>query len=155
LNSYVIPQKIKSVITVVFTILGLCLTNPCSSESYSNDIAIITNVNNDNLQISQSEAINIFMGRYRRFSDGSKAIPIDNGSIKNMFYMQLVNKSPSEIKAYWATLIFSGRTQPPKDLEDTNHVINAVKQEPQAIAYIPANQVNNKVKVLLILRGRN
>jgi ABC-type phosphate transport system substrate-binding protein len=69
--------------------------------------------------------------------------------------MQLVNKSPSEIKAYWATLIFSGRTQPPKSMEDTSKVINTVKQEPQAIAYIPANQVNNKVKVLLILRERN
>jgi ABC-type phosphate transport system substrate-binding protein len=149
------PQKIKNVITAVFTLLGLCLSNTCSSENYSNDIAIITNINNDNLQISHSEAINIFMGRYRRFSDGSKAIPIDNDSIKNMFYMQLVNKSPSEIKAYWATLIFSGRTQPPKSMEDTSKVINTVKQEPQAIAYIPANQVNNKVKVLLILRERN
>lgn len=150
-----LPQKIKSVITAVIAILVLCLSNTCSSENYSSDIAIITNVDNDNLQISQSEAINIFMGRYRRFPDGTKAIPIDNNSIKDMFYMELVNKSPSEIKAYWATLIFSGRTQPPKSLEDTNHVINVIKQEPQAIAYIPANQVNNKVKVLLILRERN
>jgi hypothetical protein len=130
------------------------MSSICSSESYSNDIAIITNINNSNSQVSLSEAINIFMGRYRRFSDGSKAIPIDNDSIKNKFYMQLVNKSPSEIKAYWATLIFSGRTQPPKIMVDSSKVINAVEQETQAITYIPANQVNHKVKVLLILRER-
>lgn len=125
-----------------------------SSTCIAEEIAIITNISNTTSHISHTAAINIFMGRFRQFSDGTKAKAIDNASIKNDFYTQLVNKSPAEIKAYWARLIFSGRTYPPTNGGDTNKVINLVMQEKQAITYIPLNQVNNNVKVLLILKER-
>jgi ABC-type phosphate transport system substrate-binding protein len=146
---------IKSLIKNLFSVLVLILACICTSVSYADDIAVIANINNQNAQLSQSEAINIFMGRFRQFADGTKAKPIDNDNIKSDFYKQLVNKSASEIKAYWATLIFSGRTLPPKSMKDTENVIKAVNQEIEAISYIPANQinqVNHKVKVLLILK---
>jgi hypothetical protein len=143
---------IKSLIKNLFSVLVLILACICTSVSYADDIAVIANINNQNTQLSQSEAINIFMGRFRQFADGTKAKPIDNDHIKSDFYKQLVNKSASEIKAYWATLIFSGRTLPPKSVKDTKNVIKAINQEIEAISYIPANQVNPKVKVLLILK---
>ena len=139
---------IKNKITLLIPVLA-CIFTPTS---HADDIVVITNINNHNTQVSESEAINIFMGRFRQFADGTKAKPFDNDNIKNDFYKKLVNKSASEIKAYWATLIFSGRTLPPKSLKDTKNVINAVTQEIEAISYIPASQVNHKVKVLLILK---
>jgi antitoxin component of RelBE/YafQ-DinJ toxin-antitoxin module len=146
--------SIKNIRLNRLSMLTLYLAGTFSPISYAEDLAIITNMNNTNTTLTQSEAINIFLGRFRQFANGTKAIPLDNDSLKNDFYIQLVNKSPSEIKAYWATLVFSGRTQPPKSVKDTKNVIDAIRQETQAITYIPADQVNNQVKVLLVLKEK-
>jgi len=138
----------------VASLLMLVLSAHFASTSNAQEIAIVTNAKNSTAPITQADAINIFMGRYRQFNDGRKAKPIDNNSIKNNFYNQLVNKSPAEIKAYWARLVFSGRTHPPKEGDTTEKVIDFIKSEKQAITYIPLSHVDKNVKVLLVL-GEN
>lgn len=135
---------------LIGTLLTLCLLSPTTHASFAQEIAIIGNIDN-NTQVTQDEIVNIFMGRFRQFSDGKLAKPIDNESLKQEFYLALVNKSSAEINAYWARLIFSGRTSPPEKAEDSNKVIDAVVKQSQAIAYVPLNKVDNKVKVLFVL----
>ena len=147
------PSNIKLSLHVAFIIV-LMLVSYYSVASSPERIAVITNIKNTSTQITHAEAVNIFMGRFREFSDGSKAKPIDNVSIENNFYIQLVAKSPAEIKAYWARLIFSGRTHPPTKGGDTDKVIDLVKREQQAITYVPFSQVDNSVKVLLLLKEK-
>jgi len=119
------------------------------------DIAIVTNSENESITISQSDAINIFLGRYRRYDNGQTAKPYDNAALKTEFYKKLVNKSPAQIKAYWARLIFSGRTMPPKTLETNKAVISQIKNNKLAISYIPLAQVTDDVKILLLLKDAN
>lgn len=132
------------------SLLLLSLLSPCTHASFAQEIAIIGNADN-NTQLTQAEAINIFMGRYRQFSNGTSAKPIDNEALKQEFYLALVNKSSAEINAYWARLIFSGRTQPPEKIEDSNKVMDSVVKESQAISYVPLSKVDNTVKVLFVL----
>lgn len=56
------------------------------------------------------------MGRYLTFPDGETSKPIDlpaQSTLKNDFYLKLVNKDEQKINAYWARLLFSGRANPP------------------------------------------
>ncbi len=134
-------------------LLLLFLACSYTSIAMANDIAIVTHVENTNERITKAEAVNIFMGRFRQYPNGQRAKPYDNNSSKNTFYKKLINKSPAEVKAYWARLIFSGRTLPPKSLKDSTTVIEKIQSDKQAISYIPLNQANESVKILLILKG--
>lgn len=125
---------------------------------HAETLVIITNSQNGNETISKSELINIFMGRYRQFANGLPAKPIDNLAYKQAFYQALVNKSPAEINAYWARLIFSGRTHPPINATDSNETLALLMKEPYAISYVQQNQIdknNPKIRVLMLLEASN
>lgn len=132
-------------------LIWLCLkTQPAFADS----LLVVTSSQNSNESITKSEAIHIFMGRYRQFSNGVQAKPIDNLAYKNVFYQALVNKTPAEINAYWARLIFSGKTHPPKQTLDFEQTIALLIKEPNAISYIHESQLDKlspQTKVLLVL----
>lgn len=134
---------------MLFLLFVACSYTPIA---IAGDIAIVVHIDNKNAQITKSEVINIFMGRFRQYQNGEKAKPYDNLSIKDAFYRRLINKSPSDIKAYWARLIFSGRTLPPKRLNDTSKIIERIMVDKQGISYMPLSQADDSVKILLILK---
>lgn len=104
--------------------------------------------------LSRDEAVNIFMGRYRKLPSGIVAFPIDLGGSdpeRKRFYNLLVNKEPAEVDAYWARLVFSGQTSPPMQVPDGKTVVQLVAANRSAIAYIDRRLVDEHVKVVLDL----
>src|SRR3954469_7394761 len=66
--------------------------------------------------LGASDVADIFMGKTSRFPDGTPAVPIDlaeDAPGRERFYAQYTGKSPSQVKAHWAKIIFTGRGQPP------------------------------------------
>jgi ABC-type phosphate transport system substrate-binding protein len=111
---------------------------------------VVSNANNVNT-LSRDDVINIFMGRYRQYSNKLTANPIDNLALKDKFYQALVSKTLPEINAYWARLIFSGRTYPPPKVSNTNEAIQALEENPLAISYINTSDIKPMTKVVFIL----
>lgn len=98
-----------------FIFLLLLLTASVSPAAAA-DWVLVANPKAGITRLSREEVINIYLGRYRRFASGITADPIDqpaHSALRVRFYRQLVDKSQSEINAYWARLVFSGKTQPP------------------------------------------
>jgi ABC-type phosphate transport system substrate-binding protein len=109
-------------------------------------------------RLTQDEVINIYLGRYRRLASGITAEPIDqsaDSTLKVQFYRQLVGKSLAEINAYWARLVFSGKTQPPRVVTGSDEAIQRVARHPGALAYIERSQVDSRVTVVFEMRGSN
>jgi len=103
-------------------------------------------------RLSQDEVINIFLGRYRRLPNGETAIPIDqpdSGTLRADFYRKLVNKDLNEINAYWARLIFSGRTSPPLQAAQPADVIELLIVNPGGVAYVDHSQVDKRMRIVL------
>ena len=103
-------------------------------------------------RLSQDQVINIFLGRYRRLPNGETAIPIDqpdSGTLRAEFYRKLVNKDLSEINAYWARLIFSGRTSPPVQAAQPAEVIELLMTNPGGMAYVDRSQVDRRLRIVL------
>ena len=71
--------------------------------------------------------------------------------VKEAFYNRLVGKTLAEINAYWARLIFSGQTAPPKQVGDDTTALEMVVAERGAIAYIDSRHVDRRVRVVLEL----
>jgi ABC-type phosphate transport system substrate-binding protein len=103
-------------------------------------------------QLSQDEVINIFLGRYRRLPSGEAALPIDqpeSSALRAEFYRKLVNKDLNEINAYWARLIFSGRTSPPVQADSSAEVITLLTASVSSIAYLERSQVDKRFRIVL------
>ncbi|MDO9105738.1 MAG: hypothetical protein Q7U57_12360 [Methylovulum sp.] len=118
------------------------------------ELVLIANAAIHDAGISREQAVNIYMGRLRRFPSGAAAVPLDlpaDGTEKALFYRLLLNKSLSDIGAYWARLLFSGRTAPPHTVGSPPDVVNYVAANPNAVGYVDRSVVDSRVKIMLEL----
>jgi ABC-type phosphate transport system substrate-binding protein len=102
-------------------------------------------------RLTQDEVINIYLGRFRRLASGIAAEPIDqpaDSALKALVYRQLVGKSLAEINAYWARLVFTGKTQPPRVATSSEDAIQQVARHPGALSYVERTHVDARVLVV-------
>ena len=102
-------------------------------------------------QLSRQEVINIYMGRYRSLSNGKSAVPMDiDGSSpeKIYFYTHLLDKTLSEINAYWARLTFSGKTVPPEIVATQTDALKRISHDCKVVGYVDRINLNDRVKVV-------
>lgn len=118
------------------------------------DLVLVAHSDAEVDKISREDAINIYMGRLRRFPSGPVAQPLDllpASPEKALFYHRLVNKELADIDAYWARLVFSGRTSPPPALANQEAVLERVARDRNAIGYLDRTRVDGRVKIILEL----
>jgi ABC-type phosphate transport system substrate-binding protein len=92
----------------------------------------------------------IFLGKKKSFSSGESALPINQKEgtpTREGFDKTLLNKSSSQVKAYWAKLMFTGKGQPPKEVA-ASEMKSLVASNPSTIGYIDSEQVDDSVKVV-------
>ncbi|MBA3032285.1 MAG: substrate-binding domain-containing protein [Gammaproteobacteria bacterium] len=131
----------------LFCFLCLMLLAPLAAA----DLVVVVNPKSGIERLSQEEVINIYLGRYRRLVSGIAAEPIDlmgDNELKTRFYRRLVGKTLAEINAYWARLIFSGRTRPPHLAENVESALHYVAAHPGALAYVERSQADMRVRVV-------
>lgn len=123
------------------------------------EIVVIGNKNNT-LSLNSVQVEDIFMGRNRALSNGSIAIPLEQMGLRAAFYKKLLNSSVEQVDAYWQTIeltnqLFSKNSitvqLSPKILSDDAEVLDAVSANKNNIGYIDKSNLNNSVRVLLII----
>ena len=115
------------------------------------DLVLVANPQSGIERLTQDEVINIYLGRYRRLASGVVAEPLDHpadAETRARFYRWLVNKSTAEINAYWARLVFSGKTRPPLVVENVDSALKRVAAQPGALAYLERSQVDGRVRIV-------
>lgn len=118
------------------------------------DLVVIVNPKSGTDQLNHEQVVNIFLGRFRQFPSGMAAEPIDQPAVspeRTAFYRKLVNKDPAEINAYWARLMFSGRTRPPRLANSAAEVVEWVTSNPSAIGYVERPRGDSRVRIVLEL----
>jgi ABC-type phosphate transport system substrate-binding protein len=101
--------------------------------------------------ISKSEAADIFLGKMKKLADGTQITVIehkDGDPVKDEFYDKVVGKTTSQLKAYWAKLVFTGEGVPPKEYGGDKAILDHVSATPGAIGYVSDGSVDKSVKVL-------
>ena len=118
------------------------------------DLVVIAHPKSGIDRLGRNDVINIFLGRFRQLPSGLSALPVDlpaSQGERSAFYHQLVNKELAEINAYWARLVFSGRTMPPRQAASVDDLLDFVAVTPGAVGYVDRSQVNGRVKIVLEL----
>jgi hypothetical protein len=118
-------------------------------------LVVIVNLTSGIDQLTRSQVIDIFLGRYRKLPSGAVAIPIDlriDTPERKQFYLLLVGKDPPQMSSYWARLVFSGQAAPPFPVPDARTALDLVATNPNAIAYVERATVDNRVRMVLELK---
>lgn len=122
--------------------------------AWSGDLVLIANPANPVERLSHAEAVNIFMGRLRMFAGGQTAQPLDlpaEAPEKAQFYRLLLGKELADIDSYWARLLFSGATKPPKIAASQEQVLELVARDRRAIGYVERAKADKRVRVVMEL----
>ncbi|MBP8163652.1 MAG: hypothetical protein KAX89_08760 [Propionivibrio sp.] len=135
--------------TLKLLLLGLLAFGPLASAWA--DLVVVTNPKSGIDRMSREEVVFVFLGRWRQLPSGIAAVPIDlpiDSPERAAFYRQLVSKSPSEIKAYWSRLMFSGGARPPISPDSREEQIRILASTPGAIGYLDRSAVDNRMKIV-------
>lgn len=117
------------------------------------DVAVIAHAKNPIPTLAPKDVQDVFLGRTRTFSDGHFALPVDQPSpLRDEFYQLLTGRSIEQIDAYWARLVFTGQTSPPRQLPNDDAVLKAVRENESAIGYVDPKRVDKTVRLLLLLK---
>ncbi len=118
------------------------------------DVVVVVSSKSPVKSLTTEQVTKIFLAKVSTFPDGkTAALPIDQpegSAVRDEFYAKVVHKSPSQLTAYWAKVIFTGDGRPPKLLSDNLAVRKAIAGNPSAIGYIDKSAVNRSVRVVLI-----
>ena len=135
----------KRLLSMVMLLFGLAL------QAEAQEVVAVVSSKSPVTALDSAQVADIFLGKTTRFPDGSPATPIDlteESALRERFYSQYTGKSPAQVKAHWAKIIFTGRGQPPRQATSTAEAKKLIAENPNAIGYIDASQVDNSVRVL-------
>jgi len=112
------------------------------------ELVVVVRQDSEIGQLRRDDVINIFLGRYRQLPSGKLAEPLDLTPESGTFYEHLTGKSRAEINAYWARLLFTGRTTPPRQIDSQEKLIDTLLKNPQAIGYIDSTRLDRRLRVI-------
>ena len=118
------------------------------------EIVLVTAMDSAIEELSRDEAEQLYLGRRATLSARGALILLDlpSGPIRDQFYRLLTGKNPSQIRAYWSRMVFTGRALPPTESADVNDARRILLENPNAIAYLPATYAEDpSLRVLLRL----
>ena len=116
-------------------------------------IVIVTSADGRIGELSRQQAEQLYLGRTRSLPDGTPVALADlpAGRLRGRFYEQLTGKNPSQIRAYWSRMVFTGRALPPQQAENVRELGARLMTDPNLIGYLSAADADPRLKVLLKL----
>lgn len=105
-------------------------------------------------ELDRETAEQLYLARRTTLPNGRTVTLVDlpAGPARDQFYLRLTRKNPSQIRAYWSRMVFTGRAHPPHEANDQEDALRRVLTDPSALAYLPAaSVVGQPLNVLLRL----
>ncbi|MEA2110860.1 MAG: phosphate ABC transporter substrate-binding protein [Campylobacterota bacterium] len=114
------------------------------------EIVVIVNSGSGVSNMSAGEVKNVFLGKAKSFSNGLKAIPIDqqaSDSAYAVFYKSVAGKSVAKMNKHWVKLTFTGKGEAPKKV-GAGEVVGLVESNKNMVGYVEKSAVTDGVTVV-------
>ncbi|WP_235956077.1 hypothetical protein [Grimontia sedimenti] len=134
-----------------FVLALLTLTWLAWSPGARAELVVVVNAENPLSALSSRQLVDLYMGRYNSYPNGESADTTDlpeRSQERELFYRMLVGKSAAQVNAYWARLLFTGKSEPPQTVGSSDDVIALVRDNKNAIAYINEADLVDGLKVV-------
>jgi len=139
--------------TFAARLLGAALALACTL-SHAGELVVVVSARSNIDTLRPDQVAAIFLGQSARFPDGALATALDQpigSNERNQFYLRVTGKTPALLKAHWSKLVFTGRGQPPRELQDSAAVRRAVADDPGVIGYIEREALDPSVRQVLLV----
>lgn len=136
---------------ILLALGAAALSASLAVDARGQDVVAVVSSRSPITALDAAQVADIFLGKTSRFPDGTQAVPVDlaeESPLREKFYAQFTGKSPAQVKAHWAKIIFTGRGQPPRQVAGSAEAKKFVAENPNAIAYIDERLVDPSVRVL-------
>lgn len=100
---------------------------------------VIVHESNSTPALSRSDLSRLFLKRTTRWEGRTKVMPLDletSSPLRHAFSESVHGKDVSWVEAYWRKMIFSGRASKPPEVGSEDRVLDFVRNNPGAIAYV-------------------
>ncbi|RFP15474.1 phosphate ABC transporter substrate-binding protein [Duganella sp. BJB488] len=134
--------------------LPLVLALACAGAGAA-ELVVIVSARNPLSALRPEQVADIFLAQTGRFPGGDEATALDlpvGSPLRDEFYNRMAAKSPALMKAYWTKMVFTGRGQPPRELDNSIAVRKMVAENPSMIGYIDRAALDASVKAVLVTR---
>ncbi len=134
---------------------ALLVASPLSSPASSSPLVVVVHPSNPVAGLSGHDVVRLWLGKTRTFPHQRAAEPVSlraGDGLRERFETLVLNKSPNQVRAYWAQQIFTGRGTPPRELSTPDDVRRFVATNPSAVGYLDPGMVDASVKVALEVR---
>lgn len=119
------------------------------------DVYVIVNAANSIHPLSRKEAVDLFMGRTRAYPNGDFVLACDlprDNPVRVTFYQILTGMTQAQLNSYWSRLMFTGQLMPPQMIQSEQGIIELVRRNPGAIAYVGQEPQDRGVRVVLTIK---
>ena len=120
------------------------------------DTVIVVNAKGPIGKLSLKQVTDIYLGR-ERTANGQILLPLDHpiaSPLRAKFFLELTGKSINQVNTYWARLVFTGQASPPLQMPDAKSVLDMVKSNLNAIAYLETDPGDKDLRIVLTLPPR-
>ena len=102
--------------------------------------------------LSLKDIKNIYVARKRSWANGSKIVicTLNKGDSHEQFLRQVVSKTPSQFRAFWRKLVFTGKGRMPKVFTNDQEAMAYVAEHLNAIAYVDKQSVAGSESVRIV-----
>ncbi|MBV1907201.1 MAG: hypothetical protein KUG75_14085 [Pseudomonadales bacterium] len=140
-------EAIKIGLALLSIIMAITICTPSNAET-----VLVVHPDNAGVSGVDIDAIRkIFLGKSSKLPNGKSVVPVNQkpgSGPRAEFESKVLNKSASQLKAYWAKLVFTGKGKPPKVVDGDAAVMALISTDPAVIAYIDRASVDASVKVV-------
>lgn len=144
-------MRTSSMFYLLVSLLGATLQQGAAA----GELVVIVSSKSPVTTLRQEQVADIFLGQIANFPGGLEAVALDQsiGSAeRDEFYNKVASKTRPLVKAYWTKMIFTGRGQPPKEINGSAAVRKMVADNPSLIGYIDKSALDPSVKTVLLVR---
>jgi ABC-type phosphate transport system substrate-binding protein len=137
--------------TLAKSLVAVIICSTMSMFSHAELVLVVHPENDATLDLQVTKRI--FLGKEKRFSNGKEVLPINQivgSESRDTFDSDTLERSSSQISAYWSKLVFTGKGIPPKEVSNDLEVLQIVADNKNAVGYVDSASVTGAVKVIAL-----
>lgn len=133
----------------------LCLFISVNSIAMGAEQYAIFTLEQEFTPLSVSKARKLYRGKTKRLE--GKKIELSDwpeaSTERAEFYQSLLGKNTAQMNAHWASLSFSGKARPPKEMTtaDVSALVQWMEEKSNRIGYAPLNHIPDDATVLFVV----
>ena len=142
-------MKIRPKIAIALLLVSVLLQPATAGE-----LVIVTSADNTE-KLKLEDVARIFLGKVTRYPSGEVVEPLNMDPSDPSFaeFARIVlKKTPSQLKAYWAKRIFTGKGKPPRSISSTEELRALVASNKRYLSYLDKNNVDHTVRWVIELK---